>query len=54
MFGVFDVPISITMELPGGGFNGFDMPAKNIEKTAKESAEGIFAMIRAVADKYKN
>lgn len=53
MFAVFNVPISITMELPGGGVYGFDMPAKMIEKTVKESAEGIFAMIQAVADKYK-
>lgn len=54
MFGVFDVPISITMELPGGGSYGFDLPAKLIDKTVKETATGIFAMIRAVAEKYKN
>lgn len=52
MFGIFNIPISITMELPGGGPNGFDMPASRLENTVKESAVGIFAMIEAVARKY--
>lgn len=54
MFGVFDIPISITMELPGGGSSGFDLPAKSIDKTVKETATGIFAMIKAVSKKYEN
>ncbi|XP_070498485.1 carboxypeptidase B1-like [Chironomus tepperi] len=52
MFAIFNVPISITMELPGGGQNGFDMPASKIDDTVKESAIGIFAMIEAVGQKY--
>lgn len=52
MFGVFDVPISITMELPGGGSMGFDMPPNKIEATAKETSIGIFAMIEAVGRKF--
>ncbi|KAG5677262.1 hypothetical protein PVAND_007033 [Polypedilum vanderplanki] len=52
-FAVDNIPISITMELPGGGFFGFDMPASKIEETVKESSIGIFAMIQAVSDKYK-
>ena len=42
------------MELPGGGNYGFDLPAKDIDKTVKESAVGIFAMIERVNDKYPN
>lgn len=52
MFAVGKVPISITMELPGGGRNGFDPPASDIQRMANESVIGIFAMIQAVADKY--
>ncbi|CAO1317509.1 unnamed protein product [Diamesa tonsa] len=53
-FAVTDVPISFVMELPGGGNFGFDLPARDIDKTVKESAVGIFAMIERVNDKYPN
>lgn len=52
MFAVGKVPISITMELPGGGRYGFDPPASDIQRIANETVIGIFAMIEAVADKY--
>lgn len=42
------------MELPGGGIFGFDLPARDIDKTVKESAIGIFAMIDKVNSKYPN
>lgn len=54
MFAVADIPIAITMELPGGGSYGFDPPARSIERIAHESAIGIFSMAEAVAAKYKN
>lgn len=41
------------MELGGGGFFGFDLPASEIEKNVKESAVGIFAMTETVARKFK-
>lgn len=47
------IPISIVMELTGGGWFGFDLPASEIDKNVKESAVGIFAMTEAVAVKYK-
>lgn len=52
MFAVGKVPISITMELPGGGRYGFDPPASDIQQIANETVIGIFAMIEAIADKY--
>lgn len=43
------IPISIVMELSGGGWFGFDLPASEIDKNVKESAVGIFAMSETVA-----
>lgn len=37
------------MELSGGGWFGFDLPASEIDKNVKESAVGIFAMSETVA-----
>lgn len=54
MFGVAGIPISITMELPAGGPNGFDPVPSNIRTIASESAIGIFSMAQAVAKKYKH
>jgi hypothetical protein len=54
MFAVAKVPISITMELPGGGSSGFDPAPQNIQRIVDESAIGIFSMARAVAKKYKH
>ncbi|XP_055532026.1 carboxypeptidase B-like [Wyeomyia smithii] len=46
------VPISIIMELPGGGSQGFNPPASAIERSVKESWIGIKAMALKVAQKY--
>lgn len=51
-FAEAEVPISITMELPGGGSGGFNPPASSIEKIVKESWVGIKAMAEKVAEKY--
>lgn len=51
-FAEANVPISITMELPGGGMGGFNPPASEIEKSVKESWIGIKAMALKVAQKY--
>lgn len=45
---VAEVPISITMELPGGGNGGFNPPPSSIEKLVKESWVGIKAMAAKV------
>ncbi|XP_058054279.1 carboxypeptidase B1-like [Anopheles bellator] len=51
-FAVADVPISITMELPGGGPAGFNPPPSRIEEIVKESFVGIRAMALEVSKKY--
>ncbi|KAL9699909.1 hypothetical protein quinque_003350 [Culex quinquefasciatus] len=51
-FAEAEVPISITMELPGGGNSGFNPPPSAIEKIVKESWVGIRAMAEKVAEKY--
>ncbi|XP_058834022.1 carboxypeptidase B1-like [Topomyia yanbarensis] len=51
-FAKADVPVAIVMELPGGGFGGFNPPASSIETSVKESWVGIRAMARKVAQKY--
>ncbi|XP_053684599.1 carboxypeptidase B-like [Sabethes cyaneus] len=51
-FAEAQVPISITMELPGGGNGGFNPPASAIEKSVKESWIGIKAMALKVAQRY--
>jgi carboxypeptidase A2 len=48
-----DIPISIVMELAGGGWFGFDLPAREIERNVKESAIGIYAMSETVAQKFQ-
>ena len=48
--GVKGIPISITMELPGSGFN---LPASQIKSAVKESWIGIKAMALKVSEKYK-
>lgn len=47
------IPISMVMELGGGGWFGFDLPARDIEKNVKESAIGIYAMSEVVARKFR-
>lgn len=50
--GITGIPISITMELPGGGSTGFDPPATDIRKSVEESWIGIRAMFLKAATKY--
>lgn len=51
-FAVKKIPISITMELPGGGFLGFDLPVDRIRATVEETWIGIRAMALKVNQKY--
>uniref|UniRef100_U5EVJ7 Putative carboxypeptidase b n=1 Tax=Corethrella appendiculata TaxID=1370023 RepID=U5EVJ7_9DIPT len=51
-FAVNKVPISITMELPGGGTSGFNPPPSKIEHIVTESWTGIRAMVLKVIEKY--
>nr|AAT36738.1 carboxypeptidase B [Ochlerotatus epactius] len=51
-YAVAEVPISITMELPGGGNGGFNPPPSAIEASVKESWIGIKAMALKVAQKF--
>lgn len=51
-FEAMKIPISLTMELPGGGRLGFDPPASSIEKYAKESWEGIKSMAIRISEKF--
>lgn len=49
--GVIGVPISVTMELPGGRW-GFAPPASKLLSIVKESWIGIAAMARKVSSKF--
>ncbi|XP_052893149.1 carboxypeptidase B-like [Anopheles moucheti] len=51
-FAVADVPISMTMELPGGGSAGFNPPPSRIEEIVKETFVGVRAMALEVAKSY--
>ncbi|XP_053672394.1 carboxypeptidase B-like [Anopheles nili] len=51
-FAVADVPISMTMELPGGGSAGFNPPPTRIEEIVKETFVGIRAMALEVKKIY--
>ncbi|XP_035910107.1 carboxypeptidase B-like [Anopheles stephensi] len=51
-FAVAGVPISMTMELPGGGSAGFNPPPSRIEEIVKETFVGIRAMALEVAKSY--
>lgn len=50
--GVKSIPVSITMELPGGGSQGFDPPASRIKAIVQETWIGIKAMALKVNQKY--
>lgn len=43
------IPISIVMELQGGGYFGFDFPASELQSAVRESAIGMAAMCEEVA-----
>ncbi|XP_071446834.1 carboxypeptidase B-like [Hetaerina americana] len=47
--GVAKVKYVYTIELPGGGFYGFDLPASDIAPVVQETLEGIRAVGRTVA-----
>lgn len=51
-FSTHKIPISLTMELPGGGYGGFDPPPSSIEASVKESWEGIRSMAIRIAEKF--
>ncbi|XP_041768532.1 carboxypeptidase B-like [Anopheles merus] len=51
-YAVADVPISMTMELPGGGSQGFNPPPTRIEELVKETFVGVRAMALEVARNY--
>lgn len=53
-YGAMKIPISVIMELTAGGYYGFDLPAKEIEKNVIESAIGIAAMSEAVSQLFPN
>ena len=48
---VAQIPITIAIELPGGGYS-FNPPASQIKNFVEESAIGIFVMIQKVIEKY--
>lgn len=52
MLAIVKIPISMTMDLPGGGASGYDPPSKDILRLVKESSVGVFAMAKAVSRKY--
>lgn len=51
-FAIQKIPISITMELPGGGLVGFDLPPSQIRRVVQESWTGIRAMALKLYEKY--
>lgn len=50
--GTVGVPISICIEMPAGGFLGFDPPVRQIEQIVLETWIGIRAMAEVVVEKY--
>ncbi|XP_055704362.1 carboxypeptidase B-like [Phlebotomus papatasi] len=46
------IPLSYTLELPGGGSNGFDLPATAIEGVITETFAGLRAIAEFVVDRY--
>ncbi|GJQ71040.1 hypothetical protein Trydic_g950 [Trypoxylus dichotomus] len=49
-FAVAGAPLSYTLELPGGGQNGFDLPASRILSVCQETWEGIRVFYDYVAN----
>lgn len=50
--GKLNIPITMAMELPAGGFSGFDPPVRQIETIVSETWIGITAMAKTVVEKY--
>lgn len=51
--GVAQVPLSYTIELPGGGNQGFDLPADRIQPVITETWSGIIAFYNYVIANYR-
>lgn len=43
--------MAFTIELPGGGYNGFDVPPSGISKILKETLPGIYEFGKYVVEK---
>lgn len=52
--GVVGIPITLTMELPGGGSVGFNPPESSVKSIVMESFVGISAMAKRVNVIYPN
>lgn len=52
--GVVGIPIALTMELPHGGFIGFNPPEESIRSIVTESFMGISAMAKRVNEIFPN
>lgn len=50
--GVAGIDLSYTIELPGGGSYGFDIPAERIEEVVEETWEGFKALYAYIQNKY--
>jgi len=46
------VDISVTIELPGGGTYGFDLPAERIIPVVEETMVGLEALFEFIAETY--
>lgn len=46
------IPLSYTLELPGGGNYGFDIPAERIQDVVQETMHGLLVLIEHIADIY--
>lgn len=46
------VDISATIELPGGGSYGFDLPAERIYSVVEETWEGMLELFAFIAENY--
>lgn len=44
------VPLAYTIELPGGGRYGFDLPANQIPKVVQETFNGFLEMLKYVGE----
>lgn len=50
--GVAGIPLAYTIEMPGGGPNGFDPPASLIQPVCTETWEGIKVFANYIKNKY--
>ncbi|KAJ8932658.1 hypothetical protein NQ314_014535 [Rhamnusium bicolor] len=52
--GIADIDLGYTIELPGGGDYGWDLPAERIDPVVKETWEGIKALHGYIQEKFAN